>query len=68
MNENMYLKNGLFLCLTCLVLQSCTAYSVLTNYKNKIRQLQIGESESEIFINFKLFKLCGLSYYYQFCV
>jgi len=29
MNENMYLKNGLFLCLTCLVLQSCATYSVL---------------------------------------
>jgi hypothetical protein len=29
MNENIYLKNGLFLFLTCLILQSCTTYSVL---------------------------------------
>ena len=32
----MYLKNGLFLFLTCLVLQSCTTYSVLpTNISNR---------------------------------
>ena len=29
MDKNMFLKNGLFLCLICLALQSCTAYSVL---------------------------------------
>ena len=60
MNKNMYLKNGLFLCLTCLVLQNCTTYSVLP------KNISPGYAIEGVYSNYELYDTQPLWSWYIF--